>query len=108
MVLEKITKLAESSENIVGSIADGFKQSVLDAIPGIRIGIAIFLVAALAIATFNVIQNHKKATSEKSTEEEMRLANKKRNLAIIFASIILVGGLALISFIPTILNSFLG
>ncbi|AWX70377.1 hypothetical protein [Mycoplasma phage sp.] len=108
MVLEKITKLAESSNNIIGTVANGFKQSVLDSIPGIRIGIAIFLVAALAIATFNVVQNHKKATSEKSTEEEMRLATKKRNLAIIFAAVILVGGLALISFIPDILNSFLG
>lgn len=108
MVLEKITKLAESSENIVGSIADGFKQSVLDSMSGIRIGMALILVVALWAATYNVITNHKKATSEKSTEEEMRLSAKKRNLALIFLVVILVVGIPLIGFLPMILNAFFG
>nr|QWS78932.1 hypothetical protein [Mycoplasma anserisalpingitidis] len=108
MVLEKITKLAESSENIVGSIANGFKQSFIDAIPGIRIGIASILVVALWVAVWNVITNHKKATSEKATEEQMRLSTKKRNLALIFLAVILVVGIPLIGFTPMILNAFFG
>nr|QWS78767.1 hypothetical protein [Mycoplasma anserisalpingitidis] len=108
MVLEKITKLAESSENIVGSIANGFKQSFIDATPTIRIVLAVILVCALGAAIWNVIQNHKKATSEKATEEEMRLSAKKRNLALIFVVVALVFGITLIGFGPMIVNTLLG
>lgn len=108
MVLEKITKLAESSENIVGSIANGFKQSFIDAMPSIRIILAVILVFALGAAVWNVITNHKKATSEKATEEEMKLCTKKRNLALIFLVVALVFGITLIGFGPMIVNSFLG
>nr|QWS78820.1 hypothetical protein [Mycoplasma anserisalpingitidis]QWS78834.1 hypothetical protein [Mycoplasma anserisalpingitidis] len=108
MVLEKITKLAEGSENIIGSIAEGFKQSFIESMPGIRIGIALILVVALGVAIYNVITNHKKATSEKATEEEMRLSAKKRNLALIFLAIVLVVGITLIGFVPMILNAFFG